>query len=124
MLSADELADLQADFAALLDLTANIVRLTDVAGVMTPSTVATSVPMGLQSATDVHIHQYGSDALKGRQLALLSFPAAQDVRVDDRIEQTGGPVWVVVAVIPPVPHSNAAYRQCLAYFQTMLQVQS
>ncbi len=123
MLSDDELADLQADFAALLDLRADVVRLADVAGVMTPTTIATNVRMGVMPAHEVLWRQYGGDDLTGRQLALLSFPARQDVRRDDRIEQAGGPTWVVVAVVPPGPNSNSAYRQCLAYFQTMLQVE-
>ncbi len=123
MLSSRELVDLQADFAALLDLTCSIVRLSDVGGVLQPSTIATGVPLGLMSATEIPLRQYQSEELIGRQMALLSFPASQDVRVGDRVQVTGGQTYVVADLIPPVPNSNSAYRQCLAYYQTILTVQ-
>jgi len=124
MLSASQLTALRAAAAMALDLTCSIVRLSDVAGVMTPSTIATDVPVLVTLPTTAHLRLFQSDAFQGREMGVLTFAATQDVVVHDRVSVTGGQTWIVTDLVPPVPNSYQVLRQVLAYYQTLLQVPS
>lgn len=116
MLSASELADLQADFAALLDLTADIQRNSSLGTPVKGTTpdnwqaIASGVSCGMRQPTAGEAAQFSS-LIASKQSTVISFADGQDVKRYDHVI-INGTTWTVAA--PLTPQSYSALTQCLA----------
>ncbi len=108
MLSANELADLQADMEALLDLTADIARNQSNSFSLgqpteTWTTLASGVKCGMTQPSQAIAQQY-ANLIGVQQATVFSFPDGQDVQRGDRIV-VQGTTWTVQAVLTPQSYS-------------------
>ncbi len=118
MLSADELTDLQADAATLLDLDADIQRnmsSTVVIGQKTEDwqsilSPGPTVKCGMRPPSATEAAQFAS-AIASKKSTVISFPDGQDVQEGDRVI-VASTTWTVQA--PLTPQSNSVYTQVLA----------
>src|SRR5579885_785919 len=112
MLSASELADLQADLEALLDLDADIQRnqssaisigqkTEDWQSILSPGP---TVKCGMKEPTSGIATLYAQSLIGAQKVTMFSFPDGQDCQRGDRVIVSGD-TYTVQAVLTPQSYS-------------------